>query len=1252
MEGKTLSLELDEVLFNFAATPDEKFQPALTRVLPRVLKTLAGCTDEVRDKTILVLNHVNKRLRVLPAVELPLFPLVSLFVDSDPSATLQVAFILMYIEKGFAQCNLPPRERLLIALSLLQHLPLRTPSQQTTLLHLVLSSLEDKLTYADSSSLVSKYPFLAGNSKERQLLARFLSDVILFVPGQNFSRKTAEQATPQSIGPPSGLSKAAVTSITKDGTLTSMLQRFKVPACTFLIDSGLFSDIEMLQAGLFAMCSGDPTTESRGDLLLRKGNSADLEDATNISILLRLFLGDDATVAADDRRSPASVLLKPRLGAIFCRSVAAANSMALTLKVLVELLFGADTSPKLQILGMQFLNWALRVGTSKTLAKLVPAYSKVLLKYLAGVKTDPLSVQARGMCFALVGHLGSLNPGLYNANLEMFDFFFTTLAQETDTGVAASVMEGIAFLRQAYRVAPPGVLDQLKNSLMVFVDHPNKNVRLMALQCNNALFPFHDSTARYFCLRLVSDPVSEVKEEARRGLTTTWYEMQRLKDEDTKMTTEIKTALKEEKGTSKVLYPAFPSFVEFLVVQLEKHASELHPSITSPRSLHVMEHLLPFLRETFNQSAGAANKSLAQYTKALLESEDQESQISIARFLEIIEYAFTLSTGILQPDAADALLELVQCHPSHFAPHFLPKISWLQDLLLNGQLATRDSIAKLLCVLSSHFSVETISALLNQLTAELQTKAHGAVLGIGVLVAECLFRKETAISQAFLEQSTVAVIEVFEKSLATRDFVLAAASILSLGRIGEAGCLPLPTEDSSGDVTMHVAEKPEEKKSRSYTRVALIDLLATVANSPERKEARISEQSIISLAKIAIGDRSESVVTKVIGALLALVNCNVEEMHFAVGQGFAAIFTGSPLSETWGDPVSDRRNPWENPAPDANAATIRQAEEKVLHSILRVHLVQGSKVQRMAACVWLLCLVKYAPPVVKDRIREVQAGFSKMLTDSNQFTQECASKGLSFLYEVGDPAMQDLLVKSLLQTFSVGSRTVREDTEVVIDSESGDFTTYKELCQVANELGQPDLVYKFLDLASHHSIWSSKAGAAFSLGSIAAANRQLAPQLNSLLPKLYRYQFDPNAKIKETMKTLWQTLVTDPAQTLSTHFRPIILDLIACLTGRLWRERHAAGLAIADLVHGCTFAQVGEFLEDIWIGAFRALDDVNEGVRTAATELCSALTKLVVRLANPVHSSVSDSDATLGIVLPILLNKGITNRAQEVSHKC
>lgn len=36
------------------------------------------------------------------------------------------------------------------------------------------------------------------------------------------------------------------------------------------------------------------------------------------------------------------------------------------------------------------------------------------------------------------------------------------------------------------------------------------------------------------------------------------------------------------------------------------------------------------------------------------------------------------------------------------------------------------------------------------------------------------------------------------------------------------------------------------------------------------------------------------------------------------------------------------------------------------------------------------------------------------------------------------------------------------------------LTTYKELCSLASDLNQPDLVYKFMNLANHHAMWNSR----------------------------------------------------------------------------------------------------------------------------------------------------------------------------------
>lgn len=36
------------------------------------------------------------------------------------------------------------------------------------------------------------------------------------------------------------------------------------------------------------------------------------------------------------------------------------------------------------------------------------------------------------------------------------------------------------------------------------------------------------------------------------------------------------------------------------------------------------------------------------------------------------------------------------------------------------------------------------------------------------------------------------------------------------------------------------------------------------------------------------------------------------------------------------------------------------------------------------------------------------------------------------------------------------------------------LSTYKELCALASDLNQPDLVYKFMNLANHHAMWNSR----------------------------------------------------------------------------------------------------------------------------------------------------------------------------------
>lgn len=79
----------------------------------------------------------------------------------------------------------------------------------------------------------------------------------------------------------------------------------------------------------------------------------------------------------------------------------------------------------------------------------------------------------------------------------------------------------------------------------------------------------------------------------------------------------------------------------------------------------------------------------------------------------------------------------------------------------------------------------------------------------------------------------------------------------------------------------------------------------------------------------------------------------------------------------------------------------------------------------------------------------------------------------------------------------------------------GKLSTYKELCSLANEMGQPDLIYKFMDLANYQASLNSKRGAAFGFSKIAKlAGDALQPHLRLLIPRLLRYQYDPDKNVQ------------------------------------------------------------------------------------------------------------------------------------------
>jgi proteasome component ECM29 len=323
---------------------------------------------------------------------------------------------------------------------------------------------------------------------------------------------------------------------------------------------------------------------------------------------------------------------------------------------------------------------------------------------------------------------------------------------------------------------------------------------------------------------------------------------------------------------------------------------------------------------------------------------------------------------------------------------------------------------------------------------------------------------------------------------------------------------------------------------------------------------------------------------------------------------------------------------------------------------------------RRAACIWLLSIVQYCPDkIIFERISEIQNAFMKFLSDREEIIQEAASRGLSITYESGGYEIQETLIHNLLSSFTDSNKTSKELMSGYIDNDTQLFeegvlntgdgesvSTYKDVLNLASEVGNPSLVYKFMSLAKNSALWSSKKGIAFGLSAILdkeKLNKLLKdnPTLATrLIPKLFRYKYDPSPSISRTMNNIWNNLILDNKVTLNDNFDSIIKELLSGMGNREWRIREASTAALQDLLRQCDFNKFENDLEKIWMMAFRAMDDIKSSVRKEGTSLTRYLANIMVLKLNAT-SNKSNQEAILKQLVPFFLgNNGLLSDSEDV----
>ncbi|XP_035746663.1 proteasome adapter and scaffold protein ECM29 isoform X1 [Egretta garzetta] len=1094
---------------------------------------------------------------------------------------------------------------------------------------------------------------------------KLLSHLLRFVLNESQSRQnmpSAQGSSTSSAGgpgipqPPPGMSFYAAKRVIGDSPWTpELLEQCKLGIVKF-IEAEQVPELEAVIHLVVASSDTRHSVATAADLELKSKQSLiDWNNPAIINKMYKVYLGDiplktkeGSVLKPEMKRESVSTRVKLKIVPHLLRSRQAAETFPANIQVVYDGLFGANTNAKLRSLSLQFVHHICIICPESKIKPLGPMLLNGLTKLINEYKEDS---KLLSMAYSAVGKLSSRMPQLFTKDIALVQQFFEALCKE-DADTRLAIQEALSMMVGAYSNLEGAQRTLMEALVASYLIKPEVQVRQVAVKFASTVFPPDHIPSRYLLLLAAGDPREEVHAEAQRVLRT--------------------FPGKNEKESSGKQMPAFPEMVHYIQDKashrMKTPAKYMTGTAALPFNPATFGEIVLYLRMCLAHSAG-----VVPISQSLADMQDHAPAIGryIRNLMSGNHISFSSSSssksaetnpvhiyiGLLQQLLAGVgglpvmycLLEVVSVYPEKLATRFVDKMDWIKSLMNTNKEEMRELAALFYSVVLSTMSGDELRASLEQLikmtkdnhSPEVQ---HGSLLALGFTVGRYLAKwKIRTMELPDIEQPNTAVMPEQEQLIksttetigsfldSTSPFLVVAACT-ALGEIGRNGPLPIPSEGTG------------------FTKLQLVEsLLARIPSSKETN--KMKERAIQTLGYFPVGDEDFPHQKLLLQGLMDSVEAKQIELQFTVGEAItsAAVGTSSVAA----------RDAWtvteEEYIPPSDLK-VNDVVPWVLDLILNKHIISPNPHVRQAACIWLLSMVKKLSThkAIKTHLKDIQSAFVSILSDSDELSQDVASKGLGLIYELGSEQDQQELVTTLVDTLMTGKRAKHEVTGETVVFQGGlsktpdgqGLSTYKELCSLANDLNQPDLVYKFMNLANHHAMWNSRKGAAFGFNVIAAkAGEQLAPFLPQLLPRLYRYQFDPNLGIRQAMTSIWNALVTDKSM-VDKYMKEILEDLISNLTSSLWRIRESSCLALNDLLRGRPLDDIIDKLPEIWEILFRVQDDIKETVRKAAELALKTLSKVCVKMCDP--SKGAAGQKTIAVLLPCLLDKGIVSTVAEV----
>ncbi|VDM08398.1 unnamed protein product [Wuchereria bancrofti] len=1187
---------LERLFLHLALIDDDSKLETFTR---KHLLDIIECTStgdvEVRNKGMEVLTHLNRRIKSNLMIMLPLKDILHYLLSSTQKNILGTNFAIVYLK--IALDRVDAKDHIAVLPNLLDGL-LKYINERKIFDQLIVLTARAWISIADLNQQI--WPSLEPlkNKVIKSEILKFFSDILYFPNSSNEKRNVAIML--DSFCDHACMSKNGFLRIAKNvlndpkvGITALKLSVIKV------LSSMVFAEAEILPLLVGAVALGPGEVELAGDVTMRK---IDLEkvlrNKDTVNSLFNLYLGlSHQKLEESDKVLPATIPIKLKLMPLLMKSPVAVQTFPYNIRVAFDGLFRKDdfvqNKPiKLQQTSIDFLLLIVKNFPTNALPTFGPVIFSSIRKLIEQNEFSGI-VAIAYQCFGIIG---CKVPQLIVNDMALLQETFDAIPlapEEVSSAITDCLLNWLPGFRALNNVALNGVLEALISSYIV---HESPKCRLVALKFVETLVKTPSLEFRWMLCRTCEDPRDEMRREAVRLLD--------LSVADPTTTPEFKDLV--EFIHRKLNLQGAAGGVDFATVEAKKKkgtfADEVFHIVSSALYLYANLQVACLLQPVSLTEADIFPRTshypvISRYLVSI--SEDHVEILHL--FLEII-----LKANEAQP--ANVLIEIA-CLILH---------SGSGNLGHNYHTVVVASLERHLNSISRITVCAKLSELYSLILTDIERKKclercmgqfdNRDELQVQVpwLCAYLATQPHTDLTTGEINRIKAQLVNVIETFPAQQHFEAACGSLAELLRRAV-----FSLREAEKAITFKILAYIDTKLLSSVSDnqfYSLCKLLGKIATS--RKDtltSKMKESAVQCLGFLSLHNLPTILYEKILAQLFACGEIAVQpELQFTVGN---ALFDAA-----FGESSPSRRNIFTETEEfflEKNLSVDERdnIEKKVanLVEILNVKLHHVNRHLRQASLIWLFTLVKRCSAMKLDCIMNslcsIQYAFINGLTETNEFSQEVASEGLGVIFELGSEEQKKVMVKELVNTLSTGRKQINP---VAPDT----------LLFSKNELG-----------ASPMGIIMQQEKSA------------MGPYLAQLVPKLYRYRYDPDLKVQGVMRSIWQATTVSKKNVIEEYADAIFKELKLTLTDPQWRTRESSCLALADLLSAHCTNEVVEHFGELFEILYRVQDDIKESVRIAAGRALSSLIKITLRKC----SSINGAKATqlLGMVLPVVVEKGV-----------